>query len=174
MSNYKEYYIILGVKEMTFKTADLWDEFNEELQACKLAFHSYGKKKRFSGPIATVKVFEDNVLVKEALQSVPKGSVLVVDGGGSRNCALLGDRLGEIAQNRELAGVIINGCARDTADLAELEIGVLAIGSIPVKSKKEGKGERDIVLHFGEVEWVPGHYVYADEDGVVLSPRPLV
>lgn len=87
---------------------------------------------------------------------------------------MLGDRLGEIAQNRELAGVIINGCARDTADLAELEIGVLAIGSIPVKSKKEGKGERDIVLHFGEVEWVPGHYVYADEDGVVLSPRPLV
>lgn len=67
------------------------------------------QKKRFSGPIATVKVFEDNVLVKEALQSVPKGSVLVVDGGGSRNCALLGDRLGEIAQNRELAGVIING-----------------------------------------------------------------
>jgi regulator of ribonuclease activity A len=159
---------------MTFKTADLCDEFYKELQVCKLEFHSYGKKKRFSGPISTVKVFEDNVLVKEALQSIPKGSVLVVDGGGSRNCALLGDRLGEIAQNRELAGVIINGCARDTADLAEQEIGVLAIGSMPLKSKKEGKGERDIVLHFGEVEWVPGHYVYVDEDGVVLAPRPLV
>ncbi|MBE3570416.1 MAG: ribonuclease E activity regulator RraA [Bacillales bacterium] len=159
---------------MTFKTADLCDEFYEELQVCKLEFYSFGKKKRFSGPISTVKVFEDNVLVKEALQSIPKGNVLVVDGGGSRNCALLGDRLGEIAQNRELAGVIINGCARDTADLAEQEIGVLAIGSMPLKSKKEGKGERDIVLHFGEVEWVPGHYVYADEDGVVLAPRPLI
>lgn len=158
---------------MAFKTADLCDEFVEKLQVCKQEFRSYGKKNQFSGPIATVKVFEDNVLVKEALQSIPKGSVLVVDGGGSRNCALLGDRLGEIAQKRELAGVIINGCARDTADLAKQNIGVLAIGSIPLKSKKEGKGERDVVLHFGEVEWVPGHYVYADEDGVVLAPHPL-
>jgi regulator of ribonuclease activity A len=158
---------------MAFKTADLCDEFVEKLQVCKQEFRSYGKKNQFSGPIATVKVFEDNVLVKEALQSIPKGSVLVVDGGGSRNCALLGDRLGEIAQNRELAGVIINGCARDTADLAKQNIGVLAIGSIPLKSKKEGKGERDVVLHFGEVEWVPGYYVYADEDGVVLAPHPL-
>ncbi|HZG73808.1 MAG TPA: ribonuclease E activity regulator RraA [Chondromyces sp.] len=155
------------------KTADLCDDYADELNICTEEFKSYGGKKRFSGPISTVKVVDDNVLVKEALQTIPEGSVLVVDGGGSKKCALLGDRLGEIAQDRKLAGVIINGCARDTADLSQQNIGVLALGSHPLKSKKEGKGERDITVSFGGINWVPGHYVYADEDGVVVSSRKL-
>lgn len=158
---------------MSFKTADLCDQFHEELQICEIPMISYGGKKRFSGPIATVHVLNDNVLVRQAIETVEPGTVLVVDGGGSRRCALLGDQLAALAASRGLAGVIINGCARDVADIAELPLGVMALGSMPLKSKKEGKGSRDIVLRFGGVEWTPGHYVYADEDGIVVSPRPL-
>ncbi|MDQ0216708.1 regulator of ribonuclease activity A [Oikeobacillus pervagus] len=158
---------------MSIKTADLCDDFASELQVCSLEFKSFGKNKSFSGPIATVSVFEDNVLVKEALKTIPEGSVLVVDGGGSKKCALMGDRLGDIAETRKLAGVIINGCVRDTADLGQQNIGVFAIGSNPLKSIKEGKGDRDVTLKFGDVEWTPGHYVYADEDGVVVAARKL-
>ncbi|MGN1400844.1 MAG: ribonuclease E activity regulator RraA [Bacillus sp. (in: firmicutes)] len=158
---------------MTFKTADLCDEYSEDLDICELDFKSYGKRKQFCGPISTVRVYEDNVLVKEALQSVPAGHVLVVDGGGSRKRALMGDMLAEIAVRRQLAGVIINGCIRDSADMAEMDIGVLAIGTVPLKSIKQGKGEKDIALYFGGVNWQPGDYAYCDEDGIVLSKRQL-
>lgn len=159
---------------MTFKTADLCDEFSSELQVSGVVFRFFGKKKSFSGPIQTVKVFEDNVLVKAALETIPEGSVLVVDGAASFKCALLGDRLGEIAQNRKLAGVIINGCVRDSAELNQLEVGILALATHPLKSKKEGKGETNIPVEFWSIQWKPGEYVYADEDGVVVSPRKLV
>lgn len=158
---------------MSIKTADVCDDFSTELQVCSTEFKSYGKNKRFSGPIATVKVFEDNVLLKEALQTISEGSVLVVDGGGSKRCALMGGNLGAIAESRKLAGVIIYGCIRDTAELIEQNIGVLALGSHPMKSTKEGKGEQDSKLQFGDVEWNPNHYVYADEDGVVVAARNL-
>ncbi|MCZ2258997.1 ribonuclease E activity regulator RraA [Sporosarcina sp. G11-34] len=160
--------------KVSIKTTDLCDDFSNELQICSLELKSYGKNKSFSGPIATVKVFEDNVLVREALEDIPKGSVLVVDGGGSRRCALMGDQLGEIAEVRELAGVIIYGLVRDTVDLGEQNIGVLALGSNPLKSVKKGEGNRNITLNFGDIEWVPNHYVYSDEDGVVVATRNLV
>lgn len=159
---------------MSFKTADLCDDFSSELQVIGSEFKSFGGKKRFSGPIKTVKVFEDNVLVKKALETIPEGCVLVVDGGASKNCALMGDRLGDIAQTRNIAGVIIYGCVRDSADLAEQNVGIFALGSMPLKSKKEGKGEVDGPLHFLGVDWKPGDYVYADEDGVVVADRKLV
>lgn len=159
--------------ELSFKTADLCDEFSDNLKICELEFKSYGKRKKFWGPIRTVRVFEDNVLVKSALQTIPEGSVLVVDGGGSKRCALMGDMLGEIAQNRGLAGVIIYGCVRDVAELAETETGIFAIGSNPLKSVKRGQGENDVVLRFGGIEWKPGEFVYADEDGVVVSAEKL-
>ncbi|MFB5085605.1 ribonuclease E activity regulator RraA [Psychrobacillus sp. PGGUH221] len=159
---------------MNFKTTDLCDDFSNEIQVIGSDFISYGKKKSFSGPISTVKVFEDNVLVKQSLETIPSGNVLVVDGGGSRRCALLGDRLGEIAQERGLAGVIINGCARDTSELSKLEIGIFALGSNPLKSQKAGKGEQDVAVQFLGVEWNPGYFVYADEDGVIISKRKLV
>ena len=157
-----------------FKTADLCDEYNEELSICELELKSYGKHICFSGPIATVRVFEDNVLVKEALQTVEEGTVLVVDGGGARKCALMGDMLGEIAQERKLAGVIINGLIRDSAELNEQEFGIRAIGTIPLKSVKRGEGDRNVVVTFGGIQWTPGHYAYADEDGIVVCARKLV
>lgn len=159
---------------MSFKTADLCDDYSSELQVIGSEFKSFGGKKRFSGPIKTVKVFEDNVLVKKALETIPEGSVLVVDGGASKNCALMGDRLGDIAQSRKIAGVIIYGCVRDSADLAEQNVGIFALGSMPLKSKKEGKGEVDVPLNFLGVDWKPGDYVYADEDGVVVAGREIV
>lgn len=158
---------------LDFKTADLCDDFIDELEVCELPLHSYGKVKRFSGPISTVRVFEDNVLVKEALQTIPEGNILVVDGGGSRRCALMGDMLGEIAQERKLAGVIINGCVRDSAELGGMGIGILAIGTNPRKSIKQGKGDRDVPLTFGGIDWHPGDYAYCDEDGVVISKKKL-
>src|SRR5699024_7271843 len=127
----------------------------------------------FSGPISTVQVLEDNVLVKEALETIPEGHVLVVDGGGSRNCALMGDRLAAIAVQRGLAGVIINGCIRDAADLATMDLGVLALGKNPLKSQKRGNGATNVPVTFGGVSWKPGNYVYADEDGVIVAEREL-
>ncbi|MBY0155801.1 ribonuclease E activity regulator RraA [Cytobacillus oceanisediminis] len=159
---------------MDFKTADLCDDHSKELLICQQEFKSYGQKRKFSGPISTVRVFEDNVLVVEALESIPEGSVLVVDGGGSKRCALMGDRLGEIAQSRKLAGVIIYGCVRDTVELGSLDTGILALGSNPLKSRKEGKGDRNIPVTFGGIDWKPGEYVYADEDGVIVSSKALV
>ncbi|MGM9926537.1 MAG: ribonuclease E activity regulator RraA [Bacillus sp. (in: firmicutes)] len=157
-----------------FKTADLCDDYSEELLICELELKSYGGKSSFSGPIRTVRVFEDNVLVKEALQTIEEGSVLVVDGGGSRKCALMGDMLGKIAQDRKLSGVIINGCVRDSAELSKMNIGVLAIGTMPLKSIKRGEGDRDVTVVFGGIRWKNGHFAYCDEDGVVVSSRPLV
>lgn len=163
-----------GEYSMEFKTADLCDEYAKELSFCTAPFHSFGKRKRFSGPIVTVRAFEDNVLVKEALQSLKEGDVLVVDGGGSMRCAMLGDKLGSIATERKAAGIIINGCVRDSVDLSEMDIGILALGTNPFKSNKEGKGERGVSLFFGDIDWVEGHYVYADEDGIVVANRQLL
>lgn len=159
---------------MTAKTADLCDDFAKELAICKQPFQSYGGKKTFSGIISTVKVFEDNVLVKEALETIPEGHVLVVDGGGSRERALMGDMLADIAVKRGLAGVIINGCVRDTEDLGTMDLGVLALGSFPLKSRKEGIGEKEIPVVIGEAEFHPGNYVYADPDGIVIAKRKLI
>ncbi|TQR16322.1 ribonuclease E activity regulator RraA [Psychrobacillus soli] len=159
---------------MEFKTTDLCDDHADSLQICDMEFRSFGNKTSFSGKIETVNVFEDNVLVVEALENVPEGSVIVVDGCGSKGCALLGDRLAGIAESRKLAGIIINGYVRDSAELAKMNVGILALGTYPLKSKKAGTGERNSVLHFGGVDWKPGEYVYADEDGVITSKQSLL
>ncbi|EOO13669.1 MULTISPECIES: ribonuclease E activity regulator RraA [Bacillus] len=156
-----------------WKTTDLCDEFEKELQICRQSFRSFGKKKQFYGKIATVKVKDDNVLVKEGLQTLPEGTVLVVDGGASKNCALLGDNLAAIAEERNLAGIIVNGYVRDSSELKNINIGIVALGTMPNRSIKEGKGERNIPVQFGEVEWKPNEYVYVDEDGIIVSDKSL-
>lgn len=158
---------------MNFKTTDICDEFPERVEVCEPLFTSYGATRSFSGPISTVKVHEDNVLVREALEEVPAGTVLVVDGGGSKRCALLGDKLASIAASRNLAGIVINGCVRDSRELSGIEVGILALASHPLKSGKAGEGKRDVSVGFGSVTWSPGNYVYADEDGVVLAAESL-
>ncbi|CAN5675517.1 MAG: ribonuclease E activity regulator RraA [Actinomycetota bacterium] len=156
-----------------FKTTDLCDESPEKLAICEPIFHSFGKRRRFSGRISTVKVHEDNVLVGNALEYLPPGAVLVVDGGGSKKCALLGDKLARIAVERNLGGIVINGCVRDSAELAEMDIGILALAAHPRRSEKKGEGEANVPVVFGGVVWAPGHYLYADEDGIVVSSDDL-
>lgn len=156
-----------------YRTTDLCDLYSQELQVAEDVFYSFGKNLRFHGPIYTVDVWEDNVLVVKALETIPSGTVLVVNGGGSRRCALLGDRLAGIAAERKLAGIIINGCVRDTAELSQLDVGILALGKSPLKSKKEGKGIIGKAVTFAGVTWEPESYAYADEDGIVVSSRAL-
>lgn len=155
------------------KTTDLCDDYADQLKLCRMDLSSYGGKREFHGYIQTVDVFEDNSLVKESLQTIEPGTVLVVDGAGSRNCALLGDLLAGIARDRQINGIIINGCVRDSAELATIPVGIKAIGTCPFKSKKRGEGTKDIPLSFGEVDWIPGQYVYADDDGILLAEKPV-
>lgn len=156
-----------------FKTTDLCDEFPERLAVCEPTLRSFGKKLHVSGPVSTVKVREDNVLVREALETLPPGTVLVVDGGGSKRCALLGDKLASIAVGNGLSGVVINGCVRDSGELAETGIGILALAAHPLRSGKRGEGEVDVPVEFGGVVWRPGHFAYADEDGIIVAAEDL-
>jgi regulator of ribonuclease activity A len=158
---------------MNFQTTDICDEFPDKVSVCEPIFTSYGAVSSFHGPIATVRVHEDNVLIREALGDLPEGTVLVVDGGGSKRCALLGDKLASIAASRGLAGIIVNGCLRDSREVSEIQVGALALATHPLKSRKSGEGQRDVPVTFGGVTWIPGHYVYTDEDGVILSPERL-
>ena len=159
---------------MDFKTTDLCDEFSDRLQVAEPIFGDYGAEVMFSGPIVTLKVFEDNSLVRAVLEEPGDGRVLVVDGGGSMRCALVGDQLAELAEDNEWAGVIVNGCIRDSQAIGEIPIGVKALGVHPLKSVKRGVGERDIPVRFAGVTFQPGGYIYADEDGLLVSEKPLL
>lgn len=158
---------------MGIKTADLCDNFSEKLSVCEVSFQSYGQKKSFSGRIRTVHCLNDNVLVKQALETIAAGEVLVVDGGASQKVALMGDNLAKIAVERRLAGVIIYGCIRDSATINQMDIGVFALGTCPLKSFKFGEGVCDKMLTFGGIKWKPGQFVYCDEDGIVVSDEKL-
>ena len=158
---------------MTHQTADLYDQFADQLQFAEPIFRDFGGTKRFSGKIQTLKVFEDNSLVRQAVESSSPGSVLVVDGGGSLRCALLGDQLAQLAVKNQWAGIVINGCVRDSAVLAELPLGVKALATNPIKSVKRGEGQSNTPVRFAGVEFRPGEYLYADEDGIVTSPNAI-
>ncbi|GGY06270.1 ribonuclease E activity regulator RraA [Paludibacterium paludis] len=157
-----------------FMTSDLCDAFSEKLGIASPVFLRFGGRPRFCGEIATLKLFEDNSLVRERLSEAGRGRVLVVDGGGSLRCALLGDQLGELGVKNGWAGVVINGCIRDSVALAALPLGVRALATHPLKSVKRGGGESDVQVVFAGVRFVPGHWLYADEDGIVTSESPLL
>ncbi|MDH3379249.1 MAG: ribonuclease E activity regulator RraA [Gammaproteobacteria bacterium] len=157
---------------MTFKTADLYDQYGDALQVAGPFFSSYGAKSRFHGRVYTLRVFEDFGLVKEAVQQRVDQSVLVIDGGGSLRCALVGDKLAEIALNNGWQGIIVNGCIRDAEDIANLAIGIKAINTCPVKPAQLGDGEREVEVRFAGITFATGAYVYADTDGIVVSALP--
>ena len=158
---------------MTFATADLYDEYQEKLQIASPMFNDYGGNLKFCGPASTVRVFEDNSLVRAALEEPGEGRVLVIDGGASLKCALLGDMLVELGKENDWAGIIVYGCIRDSALIANIAIGVKALNTNPRKSIKKGIGERDVSVSFADVIISPGDYIYADEDGVVISAERL-
>ena len=154
-------------------TADLCDAHPEAVQACESLFQAYGGRRSFSGPVSTVRCFEDNSRVREAVESPGAGRVLVVDGGGSRRRALFGGNLGSAAVRNGWAGVIIHGCIRDSAELGQMDLGIRALGTMPLRSEKRGEGERDVPVRFAGASFRPGDFVYVDEDGVVVSHGPL-
>lgn len=163
---------------MSFTTPDLCDQHEAELgssvRVVAPLFRSFGGRPRFAGQIVTLKLFEDNSLVREALGEDGRGKVLVVDGGGSLRCALVGDQLAELAVKNGWAGILVYGCIRDSKAIGEMDLGVFALGTHPKKTVKRNVGEVDIPVGFGGVTFQPGHHVYADEDGVVVSAEPLL
>ncbi|MCU0537644.1 MAG: ribonuclease E activity regulator RraA [Hydrococcus sp. Prado102] len=153
---------------------DLLDANEALLEAGKIRivaplFRDYGGRIEFSGAIATIKIFEDNTLVREMLCESGNGRVLVVDGGGSLRCALLGDQLGALAVKNGWSGLVIYGAIRDAAALAKLPLGVKALNTYPLKSLKRGLGDRNLPVRFGEVTFAPGEWLYADSDGIIVS-----
>lgn len=163
---------------MSFKTPDLCDAFEAELgksvRVVAPMFQRYGGRSSFSGQIVTLKLFEDNSLVREVFGEDGKGKVLVIDGGGSLRCALVGDQIAELAVKNQWAGIVVYGCIRDSAAINGLPIGVRALDTHPLKSIKKGVGDVDIPVTFGGVTFTPGDWLYADEDGVIVSAAPLL
>jgi regulator of ribonuclease activity A len=154
-------------------TADLCDAYAGSLQIVRPGFRCYGGQKRFGGRIRTVQVYEDNVLVRHQLEQTVQDAVLVIDGGGSLGCALVGDILAGLAVTNGWRGILVNGCIRDAAAIAGLSVGIRALGTHPMKSGKTGAGQVNAAVSFAGVTFRPDDYLYADEDGIVVSPRPL-
>jgi regulator of ribonuclease activity A len=158
---------------MSNATADLYDAHGEDLRVAAPMFRDYGGTIAFEGPAVTLKVFEDNSLVRAALEQPGNGQVLVVDGGGSLRCALVGDQLAQLAVKNGWAGIVVYGCIRDAEAMRDMAIGIKALATNPRKSVKKGEGTRDSVLRFAEISIVPGDYVYADRDGIVVAGEKL-
>ncbi|URE23514.1 hypothetical protein MUK42_07805 [Musa troglodytarum] len=144
-----------------------------ELRVLQPMFQTYGQCRAFCGPIVTLKVFEDNVLVREVLEAPGDGRVLVVDGGGSTRCALVGGNLGQLAQNMGWAGIVVNGCIRDAYEINGCDIGVRALGCHPLKSNKKGLGEKHVTVNIGGTIIHDGEWLYADSDGILVSAIEL-
>ena len=159
---------------MDIHTADLCDQYESELHVCAPMFRSYGGRTAFGGPITTLKLFEDNGLVRKTLEQAGNGRVLVIDGGGSMRRALVGDQIALLATNNGWAGVVVYGCIRDSAAIGQMNLGVLALGTHPQKTVKRNEGQADVVVAFGGIDFAPGHYLYADSDGVIVCPRALL
>ena len=159
---------------MQIKTADLWDQFEDNVQVAEPVFANFGGRNSFWGEAVCLQVFEDNVLVRRELETDGKGKVLVVDGGGSLKCALLGDILAGIAISNQWNGVIIYGCIRDAMEIAAMPVGVKALSTSPRKSGKQGLGERQVSVVIAGVTIAPGDYVYADTDGILVAKQNLL
>jgi len=160
---------------MTFTTAVLCDHFAEQenFQIAESLFRQFGAKRQFCGLITTLKVFEDNSLVRTTLEENGQGRVLVIDGGGSRRCALLGDSLAGLALENGWEGIIVYGCVRGSDLIKSMQIGVMALSTHPLRSRKHGHGERDLMITFAGVNFKKNHYLYADNDGIIVAEAKL-
>jgi regulator of ribonuclease activity A len=154
-------------------TADLIDEYGEQLRSCAVQFRQYGGTLRFFGPVRTLKTREDNALIKTSLSQPGNGAVLVIDGEGSLQAALVGDVIAGLALANGWSGLIVWGAVRDTVALGNLDLGIKALGSNPRKSTKTGTGQLDIPIQFGGIGFHPGNWLYSDEDGIVVSDERL-
>lgn len=158
---------------MSRNTSDLCDAHAERLRIASPMFLDYGRRRAFEGAVATVKVFEDNSLVRAVLEEPGRDRVLVVDGGGSLRCALLGDQLAQLGHQNGWAGVVVYGCIRDSVAISRMDLGVKALATHPLKSVKRGAGEREVPVSFAGLTIRPGDYLYADPDGIVVADAML-
>lgn len=158
---------------MMKKTSDISDKLHPNVDYLEPIYHSYGAKTDFFGKIYTVKCFEDNSVVREVLNTEGHGQVLVVDAGGSKRCAMLGDILAAKALENHWAGVVMYGLIRDSEIINQMPIGVRALGTHPLKSVKKGLGEKQVEVSFSGVVFRPGEYLYADQDGVIVIKEPI-
>jgi regulator of ribonuclease activity A len=163
---------------MTLATADLCDRHEEQLRNGELRvvaplFRSFGGRNAFHGPIATLKLFEDNSFVRKALDQPGAGRVLVIDGGGSKRRALVGDQLAALGVKNGWAGILVYGCIRDSAAIATMDIGVFALATHPQKTDKKNVGETDVPVSFGGTSFHSGEWLYADGDGVLVARTAL-
>ena len=166
-----------NTSDIKFATCDLCDNHKNDtsgnFRVLPPVFRDFGGVQKFSGPVATVKCFDDNSLVKAAADCPGEGRVLVVDGGGSLRRALLGGNLGATAAKNGWAGIVIDGCVRDVAELAQCDTGVRALAAMPLPTEKRNEGQRDVAVQIQGV-WVrPGDWLYADKDGMVVTPAPV-
>ena len=157
----------------SFSTADLLDEYPESIVLME-NFLSYGEVSTFFGRAKTIHAPEDNSLVRQALETEGNNQVLVIDGGASRACALVGDQLALLAIENGWAGIIVNGYIRDSAVIAEMHIGIKALGTNPRKSIKKNRGEADIELTIGQIPIKPVNWIFSDADGVIISEHNLL
>jgi regulator of ribonuclease activity A len=159
---------------MPFATANLCDEFGAEVRVAEPLFRDWGGSMVFTGAIETVRVFEDNALVRQVLESHGRGRVLVVDGGGSLRAALLGGNLAALAHRNEWTGLLIYGSVRDCDELRTVPIGVKALATVPRRSGKRGEGEQGVAVTFAGLTFTRGCHLYADRDGVIIADRDLL
>lgn len=154
-------------------TPDLCDQYPDLVRVVEPMFTNFGARERFSGCIVTVKCFEDNSCVKDLVATAGDGRVMVVDGGGSMRRACLGDMLAEKASVNGWSGLVIYGCIRDVDEIMVTDLGVQALGVHPMKTDKKGIGEVDVAVSFGGVTFIPGEYLYADNNGIIVSSSSL-
>ena len=160
--------VLEAFESMTTSTCDLYDRFGEQLRVLPAGFHEFGGRAHFSGDVVTVRCFEDNSRVKELLATPGAGKVLVVDGGGSERCSLLGDQIGLAAANNGWEGVVIYGAVRDLVALRKLALGIKALCAMPRKSERRGQGHTQEEITIAGVLCIPGDRLVADEDGLSL------
>ncbi|MFZ6872812.1 ribonuclease E activity regulator RraA [Undibacterium sp. Di27W] len=164
---------------MSFATCDICDANEDKIATHELAvippiFMRYGNVSKFSGQAVTLKVFEDNVLVRATLETPGNGQVLVIDGGGSFRCALVGGNLAALAEKNGWAGIVVHGCIRDVDEINACNIGVRAMAPMPLRSNKHGGGMKDVRINIAGVAIKPGDWIYADADGVLVAREALV
>jgi len=160
-------------KTMNETTCDISDKLHPDVQYLEPVYKIYGAKTSFSGRIVTIKCYEDNSLVEQALKANGKESVLVIDAGGSMNCAMLGDKRVVDAINNEWEGILVHGLIRDSVAINGMELGIRALGVYPLKSIKNGVGDSNLIVNFSGVTFTPGEYLYADDDGVIVVKEKL-
>jgi regulator of ribonuclease activity A len=155
---------------MIISTPDLCDLYSDKVRVVEPLFRNYGGKKSYYGEIVTVKCFEDNSVVKETAGTNGRGKVMVVDGGGSLRRALLGDLIAKDAEKNGWEGLIINSCIRDVDIICKINLGIKALNTIPLKTEKKGIGDLNVPVTFGGVTFIPGEFIYADNNGILVSP----